>query len=421
MQVPRPGLILCMLLTTIATGRPAAPGPAFAPADALQAHVTARLQELGLAGAGLGILYPDGSRWVRGFGLANLEEQIPATAETIALWASSSKVVTGAVIMKALEHKGIALDAPIQPHLPFTVANPHFPETPITFRMLLTHRSSLVYDPELGHALYGPGDPTMSLGDLLREYLVAGGRYYEPTHYSGAAPGTTYIYSNINASLLGYLAERIEGVPFHQYCRTALLQPLGIRDAGWFLKGLDPARLAVHYHAARPDRPTRRVAHYGWPGYPDGMFRASAAGMLRLIEAFLGERGAADVLSPQLLSATFTPQGVSPSQLMGASPLEHLDTGLIWRLIALDGRPVWSHTGNGAGLASVVLLDTQEHAAAVLWVSGGVLETKEGQAFLLDLIHRVHAEMLGGATRTPAARPTTLDLRRGAGDAVPGH
>ena len=319
------------------------------------------------------------------------------------MWASSSKVVTGAAVLKAMSEKGIGLDAPVNAYLPFKVVNPAFPGTPITFRMLLTHTSSILYDVDTGHDLYGDGDATMPLGEFLREYLVPGGRFYKPTNYSASAPGSAWAYSNINASLLGYLVERITGTPFNEYCRKALFRPLGMREASWFLRDLDVSHVAVQYTAVRASGRPRRVAPYGWPGYPDGMLRCSANEMLRMMAALLGG-GLLDgkwLLARATVAKIFKPQGIDPVQLKGRSPLVSLDMGLVWRLLDLDGRRIWSHNGNGDGMATAVLLDDKTKSAAVVWISGGVLETPEGQAFFADLHHRLLAEMERSRVLTP--------------------
>jgi CubicO group peptidase (beta-lactamase class C family) len=363
--------------------------------ESLSAYLDGKLVGLQLVGAGVGVIHPDGTTWVQGFGLADMEQRIPATGDTIAMWASSSKVVTGAAALKAMQTKRIGLDTAINAYLPFKVVNPNFPQTPITFRMLLNHTSSILNDLNTVHALYGDGDATMELGEFLREYLVPGGRYYKVTNFSASVPGRAYVYSNINASLLGYLVERITGVPFNEYCRNELFRPLGMQEASWFLRDIDVSHMAVQYVAVQPEGKTRRVQNYGWPGYPDGMLRCSAKGMLRIMAVLLGD-GRLDgkqVLTHETVAEMFKPQGVDPAQLRGRSPWVSLDTGLVWKLIELDGHRIWSFNGNGDGMATAVLLDDKRKGAAVVWISGGVLETPQGQAFFADLHHRLVAEM----------------------------
>ena len=47
-----------------------------------------------------------------------MEQRIPATGDTIAMWASSSKVVTGVAALKAMQTERIGLDTAINAYLP---------------------------------------------------------------------------------------------------------------------------------------------------------------------------------------------------------------------------------------------------------------------------------------------------------------
>jgi len=391
----RPPMPLAVLVALILPVVMTAQGKAVPADKSLSTYMDRKLAELNLVGAGIGVIHPDGTTWVGGFGLANMEQGIRASGDTIALWASSSKVVTGAAAMKAMETKGIGLDTPVNAYLPFKVVNPNFPGKAITFRMLLTHTSSILFDLNTATSLYVNGDASMPLGEFLREYLVPAGRFYKPTNYSASVPGSVWVYSNINASLLGYLVERITGTPFNEYCRKALFNPLGMPEASWFLRDIDVSHIAVQYNAVQAPGKSRRVPDYGWPGYPDGMLRCSAKEMLRLMAALLsgGRLDGKQVLAPETVVEMFKPQGIDPTQLKGRSSLVSLDMGLVWRLLDLDGRRIWSHNGNGDGMATAVLLDDKAKSAAVVWITGGVLETTEGQAFFADLHHRLLGEM----------------------------
>lgn len=383
---------------------PSVPSAVAAPGSAepdIAAYVAGKLTELGLVGAGIGVVRPDGATWARGFGLADREKGVAATSQTISSWASSGKVVVCAAVMRALEANAIAVDAPIKPYLPFEVVNPAFPDAPITFRMLLVHTSSIHHDRAISNRLAVTGDPAMPLGEFLREYLVPGGRFYAPTNYLATAPGKAWEYCNIAYSLLAFLVERITGTPFDVYCRKELFTPLGMRDSSWFLRDLDSSRVALQYvpDAANPGT-LRRVEHFSWPGYPDGSLRCSVEDMLRMLAMHLGGGRLRDtrVLSPAAVETIFTRQGIPGAWPAGRNPLVTIDSGLAWRLYDLDGRPVWSHNGGGgAGMSTVLLLEREAKAAAAAWLSGPVFDTKEGQAFFVELHHRLLAEML----RTP--------------------
>src|SRR5207244_3135366 len=63
-------------------------------------------------------------RWSAGFGLADLEQAVPARPATIYRLASISKPITAVAILQQAERGALDLDAPIQRYVP------SFPEKP---------------------------------------------------------------------------------------------------------------------------------------------------------------------------------------------------------------------------------------------------------------------------------------------------
>jgi CubicO group peptidase (beta-lactamase class C family) len=75
----------------------------------------------------------------QGYGLADIENKVPATADTVYRIASLSKSVTATAAMKLVEMGKIDLDAPVQKYCPAFPQKPW----PTTTRELLTHQSGI--------------------------------------------------------------------------------------------------------------------------------------------------------------------------------------------------------------------------------------------------------------------------------------
>ena len=86
--------------------------------------------------------------WQKCYGYANLEDSIPVADTTIFALRSISKTVTGTAIMQLWERGEFDLDEDINNYLPdtFEVNNPFYPDSIITFRMLMTHTSSITHN-----------------------------------------------------------------------------------------------------------------------------------------------------------------------------------------------------------------------------------------------------------------------------------
>jgi CubicO group peptidase (beta-lactamase class C family) len=72
--------------------------------------------------------------WSKGYGWANLSEQVPMTPDTIMNIGSISKTVTATAVMQLHESGKFGLDDDVSEYLSFPIRNPRYPDVPITFR-----------------------------------------------------------------------------------------------------------------------------------------------------------------------------------------------------------------------------------------------------------------------------------------------
>ena len=156
----------------------------------------------------------------------------PVDANTLFRIASISKLATALGAMKLVEQGRLSLDADIGEVLGYRLRNPHFPEHPITLRMLLTHQSSLRDDGGF------KWDPDVD----LREVLLPGGKHYGngAMWSASAAPGRFFEYVNFNSGLVATLMERAGGERFDRLMRRLVFDPMGLK-AGFYLADFAPA------------------------------------------------------------------------------------------------------------------------------------------------------------------------------------
>ena len=152
---------------------------------------------------------------------------LPANAQTLFRIASVSKLVTTLGLMRLLEEGKLALDTDVGTYLGFALRNPHFPQQPVTLRMLLSHTSSLRDD--AGYAF--------PLNVALRDVMV-------PAVWSPrAAPGAYFTYCNLGFGIVGTLMERVTGERFDRLMRRLVLSPLGMHG-GYNVAELAPQEIA---------------------------------------------------------------------------------------------------------------------------------------------------------------------------------
>jgi len=202
------------------------------------------------------IIEDDEVKWSKGYGFYDLENRKSATENTIYNMGSITKTITGTALMQLWEQGFFDLDEDVNNYLPFSLRNPNFPDNPITFRMLLSHSSSLNYESGIdGVKYYGwinfSSDPPFEGYPYpwLEEHLIPGGQWYYSNRWSGTyKPGELSVYSNVNFDIIAYLVELISNEPFLDYCSNHIFQPLEMYRTSFNLSELDIDNVAIPYH-----------------------------------------------------------------------------------------------------------------------------------------------------------------------------
>jgi CubicO group peptidase (beta-lactamase class C family)/D-alanyl-D-alanine dipeptidase len=226
----RPRLLLTRVLfvyLTVAIG----PAPRAIRAQAVDDRYTAVVQQLEPWIAAqvrakqlpaLSIVLVDDQRiiWGRGFGFADKERRIAATADTVYRVGSVSKLFTDLAVMQLVEQGRLDLDKPVAAILPeFAPRNPF--KTAITLRQLMSHRSGLVREPPVGH-YFDPAAPPLI--DVVKS-LAGTTLVFEP--------GTRTKYSNAGVAVVGAVLERVVGKSFPEAIEHSLFIPLEMKESSF--------------------------------------------------------------------------------------------------------------------------------------------------------------------------------------------
>ena len=156
--------------------------------------------------------------WSEGFGMADLENSVPATTKTLYRLASVSKPITAAGAMELSEQGKLDLDAPIQKFCPA------FPqkEQPITTRELLGHlggirhyRSNSQDDPEIGNTKHFDDPIAAGIKFFANDPLVS-------------PPGTHFHYSTQGYTLIGCAIEGASNEKYVAFMRDHVFIPAGM-------------------------------------------------------------------------------------------------------------------------------------------------------------------------------------------------
>jgi CubicO group peptidase (beta-lactamase class C family) len=338
--------------------------------DDLDAAIRQQMAVAKLPGLAIVGLRGDRIVFAEGYGDANQEEGREVTPDTLFQIASVSKLATATALMRLYEQGQFALDDDINLYLPFEVRNPRFPDTPITFRMLLAHVSSIQDGPSYDTTYTlgsGEEDSPLPLGDYLQGYLVPGGKYYDAdANYTEQHPGEAYKYTNVGFGLVGYLVEQISGLPFDQYCQQELFEPLGMTTTRWLYRDVDKTKMAMPYRYALDSRRFTPLGYYSFTTYPDGALKTSANEFARFVSLFLNEGKTLDgqqFLRPETVKEMLTLQ----------YPQSSGEACLAWHLDAEDG--LYQHSGGDPGVSTMVVISPEKDLGLILFANSGGIES----------------------------------------------
>ncbi len=192
----------------------------------------------------LAIIKNNSMVWSKGYGYADIKNNKEATNETVYMLASISKTFAATAIMQLWEKGLLDLDDDINKYVPFSVRNPNYPDVPITFRMILTHRSSIASRTINLFTLFSILRVPY---DKMGEYLNPGGKLYSPKNWENYPPGEKKSYSCTAYELLGYLVERITNQSLPEYCTKNIFQPLNMKNTSYHPSYYKKEQLAVQY------------------------------------------------------------------------------------------------------------------------------------------------------------------------------
>ncbi len=172
--------------------------------------------------------------FLKGYGLADADRNLPNTEDTRFPIGSISKQFTSMLVMQLVQRGKVKLEDRLSDLLP------EFPRDPgerITVGMLLSHTSGLPF-PEGIEKYYYATSKEEFLQEFLKQLSSEGLRF---------EPGKGYGYSNAGYFLLGMLIEKVTGKSYEEVLSSQILRPLKMKATGCERKGFAIENLAVCY------------------------------------------------------------------------------------------------------------------------------------------------------------------------------
>lgn len=214
------------------------------------------------------------------FGYADMRDSLPMNRNTIVRIYSMTKPIVGAALMTLYDKGAFKLDDPLEKYAPEFANMQVYAgydsinkkvlleplKRPITIRDLTRYTAGFEGPMPGVPRLRGKDNPT-DKENTLQEMAEKMGK--RPLAFQ---PGTRWAYG-VSVDVQAFLIERISGMPFEQYLKENILDPLGMNETRYYIPEEDRDRFAATYNYNRetkeltrmPDTVTQILNYYKWP------------------------------------------------------------------------------------------------------------------------------------------------------------
>ena len=280
----------------------------------------------------------------KAFGTADLENAVPATAETLIRTGSIAKPISAAAAMTLVDSGKLDLDAPVQRYCP------QFPRKrwPVTTRELLSHTAGI------RHYKKGEIENTRHYQRVADGFAIFAG---DPLLFK---PGTAYSYSTYGYTVVGCVVEGAAGERFEDYVAEHVLKPAGMTHTF-----VDNVFEIVPHRARGYQKIDGQVKNAGLMDssykIPGGGYVTTAEDLVRFAQALMDGK----IIKPGTLAQTWTAVSTSGGK--------ESNYGLGFGVLTAGGGKYVSHSGAQQGTStSMVVIPERHFAMAVLANMDGV-------------------------------------------------
>ena len=327
----------------------------------------------------------DGKLWSGAFGSADLEQDVPASTQTLFRTASIGKWFTATAAMRLVENAELDLDAPVQKYCPQYPAKPW----PVTSRQLLSHLAGVRH-------YYGdngePRDTEAQRAELdARIARERAGQFVRYTDMLGPLeifkddpllfePGTKSHYSSLGYRLMGCVLEGAAKMPYRQLMRDLVFAPAGMQSIID-----DDARKLIPHRAAGysrgPDGTTLRAEYRDVSeNLPAGGWLATSEDLAKFAVAFAQGKIVKPATRDQMVKRPTLKDGSPAPNPMGI-PEYYYGTGVM--VGPLTGKPAWFHTGGQSGATALLYWYPESQVAVAL------MTNRDGRAITEGLARKI--------------------------------
>jgi CubicO group peptidase (beta-lactamase class C family) len=304
---------------------------------ALRELVVAEQERFGVPGVAIAVVADGEVVLCEGFGLRDIANVEPVTADTHFPIASDSKAFTAALLCQLADKGRIDLDQPVRDLVPwFEMHDPHATAL-VSPRDLLSHRTGL---PRHDFIWYGASE-------VSNESVARALRHLQPNK----PLRQTWQYNNLCFMTAGFVTEQVTGMGWGEALQQQLLRPLGMSSTVLSPYDVSVKEMAQPYKDVKGEKELQLIPDKNEAG-PAGGIVSTASDMARWLLARLGQQP--EVLSDEALAQLHGPAMIGGVGAASFDERQPMGYALGCQVESYRGRRIVRHGGNLIGYSSDV-------------------------------------------------------------------
>ena len=303
-------------------------------------YIIPLLTDHGIPGLSVSVVKDNKTIISSGYGVKNTKTSEDVSNNSLFHTASVSKPFTATAVMQLVEQGKIDINDPVIKHLPnFRMDDKRFSK--ITIQQMLSHLSGMPDETN-----YHWDKPEFDR-DALERYV----RSCKNLKLI-AAPGERFFYSNIAYEILGNIIANVSGLPFEEYIRENIFDPLNMKSST-FLKEEIPSSSLVSPHIRLIDVEISSVYPYNRAHAPSSTLKSNSDDISKWMKVNLN-RGVLD--AKRILKDSSYNTLWKSYQLTGKNNEVFKSIGLSWFIGSFQGYETISHGGNDLGFSAFLVM-----------------------------------------------------------------
>jgi len=376
---------LLSALTALIVGSAA---PLRAQSDPLQgfdAYVQKAVTDWDATGLAIAVVKDGKLLFAKGYGVRDVDAGGAVDEHTRFAIGSTTKAMTAAALGMLVDEGKLSWDDPVTKYLPWFQLQDPWVTREITIRDLLTHRAGL------GNADFLWYQRHTTTRDVLEKLRLVTPAY---------SMRSSFIYQNLMYATAGMVVGQVSGMPWADFVRTRIWQPLGMNETLASLEETEGQPDVAQPHD-RVDGKTVKIENASVdPVAPAGSVWSSVYDMSRW-ERFLLAGGVTEdgtrLLKASTVDELFKPESmVTPSQFYPTAKLTHphwTTYGFAWFQEDYRGEKVDFHTGSIDGMVAIAGLIRDRNLGVYVLANRDHVELRHA------LMYTVFDRFIGGPRR----------------------